>query len=431
MSSSAKIKVTKTLRIDTAEISDQFIIQSFKNAQDDGQDLENYLESVLSIGCKALAAVGSSLGVERLAEGIDNTSHALTVAAEKFSKDISQQLSELSGDDGAFAKAVKLKVVEFTSQLESLTAGEDSPIRKGIKAQVEEMSSQILSNLVSQSRLQKEDFAKMLDFKDPTSPLRTFADQLEALGKDVKGIHAEIAREEHIAEIVDSTPIGGNDYEAVAVRALQLISGRLQDNCVPTGRSVGDVPRSFKGDAVTELMVGSEAYARIVMEAKNSAISLLDWKREAEGSRRNRSAAGFIGMCKNLSDMPNGQRILVLDNLGIVVACDPEIDDGELFALVYQVVKMNTLNEAGSTEGLSLPDLNIGLKATIDALSQFTELTKQASAIETSAGKIKEISKKIISDVTDKITAMQSAIRRSIEPEQSSDIKAIEEVGKD
>ena len=108
---------------------------------------------------------------------------------------------------------------------------------------------------------------------------------------------------------------------------------------------------------------------------------------------------------------------MILDSQSIVVACDPENDDAELFALVYQVVKMNTLSTAGSMDDLNLPEVNKNLADAISALTKFDNITKSVSAIENSATTIRKEAKGIRDNVTEMIEGVQNAIRRSLESE--------------
>jgi polyhydroxyalkanoate synthesis regulator phasin len=415
--SDSTIKVAADITIDGFKVTDSNVVSAFKAVVAEGESTAEYLENIIVLGSKVLGLANAGAGVQKLADGIEDAGKVMKEASRKLSEEINEKVDAITGDDGKLAKLIDSQIEEFVEQLEGLTGGEDSPIRKGIKKQMDEMSKKLVDDFVRQTNEQKAQIAKLLDIQDPTSPLRSLGEKLESVSSDVKEIHTEIAKSEAIAEIVEATPVGGNNYEDVAVKALQLIAGRAGDVCVSTGSVTGRISRSKKGDATVDLKVGGSTYARIVMEAKNSPLSLLEWEREAVGSKDNRAATGFIGMCKYEKDMPNNGRILIIDSQTIVVACDPEKDDAELFALVYQVVKMNTLSTAGSLDGLNLAEVNKNLADAISALTKFDSITKQVSAIKNSADAIFREANSIREGVTLMIESVQKSIQRTLEPE--------------
>jgi gas vesicle protein len=407
----------KSVKIQDFSTSESNIVAVFDAAAESETDLDELLERLLSIGAQVLGMAKADAGVKRLADGIDRSAKDLTESVSKFGSDIQTTIETLTGADGELAKRVKERLTDFSTALEQLTGGENSPIRAGVKKQLEEMSTKLVDDFNRQGATQRDLIAKMLDPQDPLSPLRALSERIENVGKAVSVVQDVLVKDKVRAEIIEVVPIGGNEYETVAVNALQRVAGVAGDNCESTGGVTGHVARSKKGDATVDLKVGGKTYARLVMEAKNSPISKLEWEREQQGSLANRAATGFIGMCKNFGDMPTGTRIMVLDSQSIVLAFDPDVDDWELFALVYQVVKMNTLSTAGNLDDLNLPEINKGLGDAIKQLEKFETITKQVSAIENSAATIRKTSKEIRDEVTQMVESVQRAIQTSIEPE--------------
>jgi hypothetical protein len=116
-----------------------------------------------------------------------------------------------------------------------------------------------------------------------------------------------------------------------------------------------------------------------------------------------------------MEDMPNCSKILIIDPQTIVLQFNPETEDLTFLALVYQIVKMNTLNSAGSLEGLDIADLNMNLDDALTALEEFTELVKSASTIENQAKGIKLRAASIKEKVTKHVTAVKASIAREID----------------
>mgnify|MGYP006908595464 FL=1 len=118
---------------------------------------------------------------------------------------------------------------------------------------------------------------------------------------------------------------------------------------------------------------------------------------------------------KHPSDMPNNSKIMILDPQTIVIQFNPELEDFTFLALVYQIVKMNTLNNAGKLDGLDIAEVNINLQEAIRELDEFTELKKTASSVENGAIKIKKQADAIKKGVIDRITRVQQAIAQEFE----------------
>jgi hypothetical protein len=264
--------------------------------------------------------------------------------------------------------------------------------------------------VVAQVANQKKEIADLLDLSSPLSPLRSLSERLDALQGAVAKVHLEVAKEVAVAELVEAGTQGGLDYEVEVVGIVQRLAAMAGDDAEACGNITGRIPKSKKGDAVVDLRVGATIADRVVVEAKNKALSKLEWERECQGSKQNRAANGFIGLCKHVEDMPNASRMLILDSQSIVLAFDPEHDDGQLLFLVYQLVKMNTLSSSGRLDEFNIVEIRKSLDDATKALDRFDSLTKHASAIENSVAKIKQDALAIRSVVTESLGAAQLAM---------------------
>ena len=430
MANSQQIQINGTkLVITNVEINDAAVAAVFTNEQDNGTDLVSYLENVIAIGTKTLGAANAGAGVERLKDSINSAQEAieknvkkidedLTKSTKKVSDEFTAIITKLTGDDSPLANQVNTLLEDFTEQIEGLTADEKSPIREGIKRQIDEMAKKLIDDVVRQNKSQKEELAKLIDPSDPTSPLRTLSDQVQGITKALTEMKEEFKTEVAVGEFVDVTPIGGGVYEDIAVAAVQRIASYAGDDCVPTGDVTGRVPRSKKGDGVVDLKVGASVHARIVLEAKNSPLTKKNWEDEMLGSKENRAATGFIGLCKHLEHMPNGSRLLILDSQSIVIAHDPEKDDPQLLALVYQLVKMNSLANSGTLDDLDVAEVNKNIEEAVTMLGQFDALQRTAASIENAGKKLKADLKDIRAYVLERLSNIKESISESLEPQQ-------------
>ncbi len=395
-------------------INDPVVLANVKSAIDASRDPEDAVRSMLVLGAQVMSLSSNSAGAETIEASIGHAKQAIQEATQALDDSVKKQLTEVLAEDGQLAKNMDTVMASFRVQIEAMTAGEDSPIRASMLKSLDETQKKIREDVLAQITSQKSQIATLLDPLDPTSPLRSIVEKIESLGKSIDYLKEGLAKEAAVAEIVEAGVFGGLDYEELAVKAVQSIASYAGDDCEPTGNVTGRIARSKMGDGVVDLKVGAQVYSRIVLEAKNKALSKLDWEKEAQGSKQNRAAMGFIGLCKHLSDMPNASRILILDSRSIVVAFDSERDDLQLLALVYQLVKLNTLSNAGSSEDIDLGEVNNSLEAALKALEKFDLITKNASAIRNAADSITKDANFVRSQISEELENAQNELMRSV-----------------
>lgn len=410
------IKVTDKVEISSLTIKDPTVILAAKGLESEGKDLVEYFTQVITVGVKVLQVAGVSVGVEMLADEIDRAKKELGEHSKKFNDEIKKRVAEAVGPEGELTKSISEMIDEFSEDLGNMAGDENSPIRLGIQKQLDAIANKLANDFTRASNLQKDEIAKMLDMTNPQSPLKRVGEDLKAIGDVMGQVREKLTTEEVIGELMDLTPQGGNLYEDDAIAAVQVIAGWAGDDCLAVGGVTGRIPRSKKGDGVIDLKVGATVFARIVVECKDSNLSKTEWEAESEGSRANRGATGFIGLCKRIEDMPNKSRMMVLDSQGIVLAYDPASDDAQILHLIYQVVKFNTLRATGNLDEMDMADINRHLEDALAALKKFDNINKQVSAIENSAKAIRTDVKAIKESMTESIAAVRTSIARGIEP---------------
>lgn len=404
------------VEISDFRIRDVSVVAEFVAARELGKSPEAFLESLLNLGAQVVSLGSSTAGAEKIEASIGQARSSMKDVAEAFETTIKKQVTDLTSEDGTLLKGLDTIVENFRKDVDEMTSGEDSPLRAAMLKTLADTQVKIREDIASQVARQKREIAALLNPSDPTSPLKMLADKIDVLGTAVSRVQESMVKEVAVAIVVEAGIVGGFDYEEVAMRAVQVIAAAAGDDCESTGKVTGRVPRSKMGDGVVDLKVGPAVYSRLVLEAKNKALSKLDWEKESEGSKSNRAADGFIGLCKHIEDMPNGSRILVLDSQSIVVAWNPESDDLQLLALVYQLVKINTLSSTGQLDEINIAEVNKNLEDAVKALEKFDSITKSASAIRNSADAITKEANAIRGLVSDRLQAAQLAISRGITP---------------
>jgi len=406
------------LKVHNFETSDPQVVAAIQAAEAEGRDLTDYLDNAIAIGVKALLATGVSIGVEALTDEISRTKNDMKTVSQTLENSMTQIIQEVSGEEGTMSKNVKALLKDFEFKLSEMTGNEKSPIRAGIKAQVEEMATKLVEALTTVSSLQSARIAKMLDPTDPESPLRALSNNIDVLSAEFRLVKEELSLDSAVADALENTAKSGLPYEDSVIFALQKVAGLAGDSCTATGGQEGFIKRRFSGDGVVEIKQGERLIGRIVAEAKNTKLALSatgktdkSWLRNAEDCKANRGAIAFLGLCKNMDDMPNGSRVLMVDRLTWILAYNPEIDNPEILFLVYQMLKTNTQIAAGELKADTVAAVNLLIDDALTQIETITQMAKKTATIETLGrevnSEIRDLQKHLFSRVKSIREAMQ------------------------
>jgi hypothetical protein len=434
------IKVGSTVVIESLEISDAQVVATLKAAETENRDLVEYITASVEIGVKALQATGVNLGIEQLADGISDAEKAMIKASKDLAENLGEKLTAIAGEQGTLTTGIAERLQNFADQLETITGGENSPIREGMKVQLADLSKALLDNINRVSTNQKDDIAKLLDIQNPQSPLRLMSVNLSQLGESVTRIQTTLDEAKGRAiESVKGTR-KGTTYETKAIEAVAEIARASSDEPLATGGTPGK-GTSKKGDGVVRLREGLTVKANLVVEAKDMSSKKTDiarlkyWNDQAEGARKTRGAIGFLGLCKNLSDMPGGQRIIALDKQGqnLVLAYDPDNNEDEMLALVYQVVKMHCLSVVSNGVEINPAAMNSYVESSLAILERFETITGAAGKIKTQADSILSNTESIKDDLSTHLRSMRREIagvvqQITLESEKTLELPTYEEL---
>ena len=402
------------IEISSFKCSDPAIVAEFNSAAESGRDTDELLLTLLSLGAQVAALGSNTASADKLEATITQAKDTVKEATESVEQFIKKQLTELTSPDGILLQGLNTLIHDHEIKIDEITAGEDSPLRVAMLKSLKEAEKRIEDDIANQVAKQKIEIASLLDLGNPTSPLRSLAERMDNLSGAIAKVQEDVTKDIAIAPVIEVGVFGGLDYEDEVISWVQRIASANGDDCEPTGNITGLVPRSKKGDGVVDLKVGGSTRSRIVLEAKNQALSKLEWERERDGSKANRAATSFIGLCKHFNDMPNSSRVLILDTQSIVLSFDPEIDDPELLVLIYRMIKLNALSGSGIIDEVNIVEVNRNLEDAIKALNKFDLISKNASAIRNSADTITKEANEIRNSISDKLGAAQGAMNVGI-----------------
>jgi hypothetical protein len=418
--------------------SDPQVAAALQAAEADGRDLVDYVESALIIGVKALLATGVSIGVEALTDEINRSKSDIKTATEGMIEAVNKQIKEVSGSDGVIAKNIVSILGDLEKSIIAMTGEENSPIREGIKAQVSEIATKLTESLSTIASQQSTRIAKMLDPKDPESPLRLLNEAIENLSSDFQEVKKEMSIKSAVTDALENTAKSGLPYEDLAIASLQKVAGLAGDMCRQTGQIQGFIKGRFSGDGVVEIKQGERLIGRVVAEAKNAKLPLTasgkndSWMKQAKECKENREAIAFLGLCKYVEDMPNNHRVLMVDRLTWILAYDPETDNPELLFLVYQMLKTNTQVAAGELKSDTVAEINLLVDDAISQVMSITSLSSKTASIKKLSAEvdseIRQIQEKLLERMESVRNLMQPDIQRSeLSSRKSLEIEGSEE----
>jgi hypothetical protein len=416
------VSVGATVVIESLEISDAQVVATVKAAQAENRDLVDFITTSVVVGVNAIQATGVSLGIESLAGCIADTEKTISKISKDLGVNLGEKLEAITGEQGSFTQALALQLAAMSKDLEKMTGGEDSPIRKGLQKQLEEISKSLTDNFTRATVHQKDEIAKMLDSENAQSPLRLMSQNISKLGESVAEIQKSMSETKGRSIEAGRGTSKGHDYESKVVAAVSEVAGSFGDEPLATGGTPGR-GKSKMGDAVIYLREGLSVKAKLVVEAKDMSSKKTDsarrkyWMEQAEGAREARGAIGFLGLCKNLEDMPGGNRISVLDKLGqnLVLAYDPDIDSPDLLFLVYQVVKMHSLSIIGSGAEINPVAINGYIEESLSMLDRFTQVDDSVQVIKKEATNISSLGESIKDALTGHLRAMRREVAGNVE----------------
>ena len=398
-------------------ITDPAIVAAFRSAESEGRDLGEHLLQTLAIGLQVFDLKANNVGAEKIESAVNSASDTLSKSVNDATNRLREKITELAADDGAISTSVEKIIDSLKKDLESLTQDEDSPFRKKMMESLDKSQQAIRKDIQTQVESQRNQIAELLDPSKGTSPLQLLKTQLDDIKSTVAEIKTGIETSKATElEAARGTQKGG-DYEDVAADLIQEIASLAGDDCEKTGNVAGqDGRNNKKGDAVVDVKFGHKFVTRLVMEAKNgkSLKTAKDWEVEAAGARRNRGAFGFIGLCKNIDDMPNGSRVLFIDPRTMVIAYDPEIGDPkEVVFLAYHIIRANSLGLVDDSDDVDFESLNHELETALSELKKFDALKREVTSIRNGADKVQVIADGLRSGIAAHLVAAQDLIRSS------------------
>jgi hypothetical protein len=379
-------------------------------------DLTSFVTEALRIGSHALSVTGQAQearALERMLKDVgDKTADATTKAAEvadRAMREASDTVMKAAGDaKKAITEAERQSRTEFTSavtaaktdlnaEVRRIFAGESPELLERLKPLLDKFGTSLDQRVRTSTEELLTKVARQFDPADPTSPMAkhsaTLAAQQEQLNAQLVKNHAELTGkveelttalkvQEARTAMATVSPLKGGSFESQIHALMMTVAGGLGDEYSDTTTTVGQIPRSKKGDGVLAVDGG---LARVVLETTDSHRTT--WGGYLDEAERNRGAVASLGLVRTPTQN-GGQSIRVLGSRRIVLAFDPSNDDPELLRTVVILLRTSSLTASSRTGTTEIATAEEKITEALAQLAKIDGVKKLAGSIQQNAQKI-------------------------------------------
>jgi hypothetical protein len=340
----------------------------------------SFVERALRIGLLALQSAGTTLNVDLVRAEFDKLARQGELANERAAQALDQALRANFGDgDGKLPRTLD-KYLGERGHLQTLV-GElfDEKKRDSAIGRIGTMLERYFDG----------DASKLGQLLDPTrasSPLHQFrgeiTEQFERLSERI--IALEAAGQARGAERAKSAAKGA-DFEDLLEALLADITRGAGDLLDRTGGETGDVMRSKKGDFVLTVNDGLARGAdlRVVVEAKDRAISGREMREELREAKANRSACVAL-VVFTPKHAPSGIAPFDVRAGDVYCVVDPEAPDPASLEAAVRLARLLALATLREIEAEVDAE---ALAAALTEIRQQLEVVKGIKATLTSIGR--------------------------------------------
>jgi hypothetical protein len=340
----------------------------------------SFVERALRIGLLALQSAGTTLNVDLVRAEFDKLARQGELANERAAQALDQALrANFADGDGKLPRTLDRYLGE-RGHLQTLV-GElfDEKKRDSAIGRIGTMLERYFDG----------DASKLGQLLDPTrasSPLHQFrgeiTEQFERLGERIVALEA--AGQARGAERAKSSAKGA-DFEDLLEAMLAGIARGAGDLLDRTGGDTGDVMRSKKGDFVLTVndALARGADLRVVVEAKDRAISGREMREELREAKANRSACVALVVFTS-KHAPSGIAPFDVRAGDVYCVVDPEAPDAASLEAAVRLARLLALATLREIEAEIDAE---ALAAALTEIRQQLEVVKGIKATLTSIGR--------------------------------------------
>jgi len=261
----------------------------------EGVTPELVLNSILEIGSTMLLHGASKATVDTVASEVDRlVDKVIGVTLKEYPELIQQQSDKVTRELGNLVDPSKSTSIH--SQMKDLMKDFSSLLKTEVTKTLLEPNNPI-------SSLRNELVGK----------LNTVDERYGNLLKEVTTLSERINSNSSLQEARNQSTLKGIDHEKAVLAVLERVYSPFQDIVTDTSQDIGDAGRKT-GDFVVELNPTSKVSQplRVVVEAKNTKLSMPMALKELDASMTNRSAQVGVLVFNDISQSPTNGQILRL-----------------------------------------------------------------------------------------------------------------------
>ena len=387
------------IRIASLELTDRALAGYLESR--DAAERPDIVERALRVGLLSLQGASSSIDVDHVRRAFDKLLAEAADSNKRATAQVEEILRRTFVDEGGPMPATLERFLGDKGELARFTQDLFDENRR---------DSALGRLRTILDRYFDGDASKLALLLDPTrdaSPLNTFRGEIVRRFDDViqKIVELDASQKAAKGERKRGTA-KGTDFESRVVAEYTEMLRATNDDIEGTGRLVGAVPDSMKGDAVITIngKDASAASLRIVVEVKDKAMTGPAIEKELSEARENRKAEIAL-MVFSEAAAPNGVAPFQISRHGVYCAVDPESPDLAVLEAAYRLARISALIRAKSEgSGADLTAVKEAIETLRSRVESVKEIKKTLTAIDSTTVKAR-----------DELDALRAAILAEIE----------------
>lgn len=245
--------------------------------------------------------------------------------------------------------------------------------------------------------------------------LRVVQGTRQELGGQLNAVHGLLMAAQAAATAtasVKTTRASGLAFEAASMQMASDVVSAAGDTFDETGsRPAPGGGTSRVGDGLATLgtmVTGANRTVRIVLEAKNRALTSVKWREELAASRDLRQASGGLGVVPDASQIPGGHLFARVGERLFVVVAEPQI-----LTLVYLVLRelcALAADRPGNNDTVEVAKAEARINQALAILGDLDAVTRHGNAATKSLEKIIEVNTSVKTRVEDALRDTLAAL---------------------
>ncbi len=410
-SSGREVELTDgQLRITRWSCQQQDVVLAAAAAKQRGQDLTDWIATIVRIGVAAAAAGGTGEDVARVERAVevlrDGMTRHVDAALDKLSGSVE---TSVAATDARLSRAAGEAVDRLAQGVSQIVLRPDGLLPTAIQKSVNDVAASTLAEIHRLLQTSTADLRSTVH-QDREAIRAQIAAIVQQNHREVtEGLHvlrAALQQQAAVAEAESRNSRKGLVYERAAARALAEIAAKAGD---ASGSFVGGTPAGGTekdGDVLITLRSLPAPHPRLTGEAKlvTKTISLDGWVALLDAAKARRGATVAIGVTKR-ELLPVDDPLVVLGPDKILVGWDPDGDD-DLLRACYLLLRLNAAMGIRTSSGIPPEVLQRRLGELHGALAGFDRLTKSLSTARGALTKATQSATEIRDDFDRRITQL-------------------------